>query len=157
MGVMLSAVTAEANKLLQNVHGGRYQIFRAKGDREKQSGKTGLAIEVYDGYSGGARGTTSLSGGEKFLVSMALSLGLAAVMQAISGGIAIDSMFIDEGFGTLDEASINDALDMLATVKQSGRMVGIISHVGGLRETISCGLEVKKLDGGRGSRVKLHE
>ena len=155
MGVMLSAVTAEANKLLQNVHGGRYKIFRAGEDSEKKSSKTGLAIEVYDGYSGGTRGAASLSGGEKFLVSMALSLGLAAVMQAVAGGIAIDSMFIDEGFGTLDEASMNDALDMLATVKESGRMVGIISHVGGLRETIGCALEVRKAEGRRGSSILL--
>lgn len=155
MGVMLSAVTTEADKLLENVHGGRYQIFRAKEESEKQSSKTGLAICVYDGYSGETRGADSLSGGEKFLVSLALSLGLAAVMQGVSGGIAIDSMFIDEGFGTLDEGSIDDALDMLATVKKSGRMVGIISHVGALRENIGCAVEVQK--GAKGSRIEIHQ
>ena len=97
---------------------------------------------------------STLSGGEKFLVSMALSLGLAAVVRSENGGVAIDAMFIDEGFGTLDEASLGDALDMLAAAGAGGRMIGVISHVDRLRETVGRCLEVKK--DRNGSRIFIH-
>ena len=95
----------------------------------------------------------TLSGGEKFLVSLALSLGLSAVVRAQAGGVAMEAIFIDEGFGSLDPASIRDALDVLTRIGAGGK-VGIISHVEALRENILQGIEVVK--GKAGSRVRLH-
>ena len=143
LGVMLTSVTVEANRLLKNVHDGRYQLCRTL-EGSGRSRKAGLELEVFDGYSGEKRGAAGLSGGEKFLVSLALSLGLSAVVQAQSGGIKIDTMFIDEGFGSLDSSSISDALNILSSVKGSKRLVGIISHVQLLKETIEASIIVQK-------------
>ncbi len=143
LGVMLTAVAAEANSLLKNVHDGRYQLCRTL-EGSGRTRKAGLELEVFDAYSGEKRGVAGLSGGEKFLVSLALSLGLSAVVQAQSGGIRIDTMFIDEGFGSLDSSSIRDALNILGSVKGSKRLVGIISHVQMLKETIESSISVEK-------------
>lgn len=143
LGVMLSAVTKEANRLLARVLGGRYQLHRTD-ESVGRARKAGLDLEVFDAYAGKKRGVGTLSGGEKFLASLALSLGLSAVVQAGSGGVRIDTMFIDEGFGTLDPESIESALSILASVKGSSRLVGIISHVQSLRENIDTAIEVKK-------------
>lgn len=143
LGVMLTSVTVEANRLLKNVHGGRYQLFRTL-EGSGRTRKAGLELEVFDGYSGEKRSVAGLSGGEKFLVSLALSLGLSAVVQAQSGGIKIDTMFIDEGFGSLDSSSIGDAMNILGSVKGSKRLVGIISHVQLLKETIESSITVQK-------------
>lgn len=142
LGVMLSAVTARANVLLQCVHGGRYALYRK--EKAGANRKAGLELEVLDGYSGQRRGVESLSGGEKFLVSLSLALGLSSVVQAGSGGTAMDAMFIDEGFGSLDPQSISDALEVLASVRGTKRMVGIISHVEALAETIGASIHVVK-------------
>lgn len=142
LGKQLEIVTHQANLQLQKVHGGRYQLYRDTKIASQQ--KSGLDLEVEDALSGQRRSVKGLSGGEKFLVSLALSLGLSSVVQAQKGGIQIEAMFIDEGFGTLDPSSISDALDMLLSVQNSGRIVGIISHVSALRETIPCGIYVKK-------------
>jgi len=143
LGVMLTSVTVEANRLLKNVHDGRYQLCRTL-EGSGRSRKAGLELEVFDGYSGEKRGVSGLSGGEKFLVSLALSLGLSSVVQSQYGGIKIDTMFIDEGFGSLDSSSINDALNILSSVKGSKRLVGIISHVQLLKETIEASITVQK-------------
>ncbi len=153
LGIMLSSVTAEANRLLRRVHGGRYQLFRSS-EGTGRTRKVGLDLEVLDSNSGKRRGVASLSGGEKFLVSLSLALGLSAVVQAQSGGISMEAMFIDEGFGSLDPQSINDALEVLATVKGSRRLVGIISHVEALKESIGTSIEVVK--GRQGSRLLFH-
>mgnify|MGYP001206592374 FL=1 len=153
LGIMLSSVTAQANRLLKNVHGGRYQLYRSS-EGTGRARKVGLDLEVLDGNAGKRRSVSSLSGGEKFLVSLSLALGLSAVVQAQSGGIRMDVMFIDEGFGTLDPQSINDALEVLASVKGSRRLVGIISHVQALRESITTSIEVVK--NREGSRLKFH-
>ncbi|MDW5299662.1 MAG: SbcC/MukB-like Walker B domain-containing protein [Sedimentibacter sp.] len=143
LGVMLTSVTVEANRLLKNVHDGRYQLCRTL-EGSGRSRKAGLELEVFDGYSGEKRGVAGLSGGEKFLVSLALSLGLSSVVQSQSGGIKIDTMFIDEGFGSLDSSSIADALNILSSVKGSKRLVGIISHVQLLKETVEASITVQK-------------
>lgn len=153
LGIMLSSVTAQANRLLKNVHGGRYQLYRSS-EGTGRARKIGLDLEVLDGNAGKRRSVSSLSGGEKFLVSLSLALGLSAVVQAQSGGIRMDVMFIDEGFGTLDPQSINDALEVLASVKGSRRLVGIISHVQALRESITTSIEVVK--NREGSCLKFH-
>lgn len=143
LGVMLSAITQQANMLLKKVHDGRYQLFRAM-EGAGRSRKVGLDLEVFDAYSGERRSVNSLSGGEKFLTALALSLGLSSVVQAQSGGIRIDAMFIDEGFGSLDAGSIEDALDILAGVRGTSGLIGIISHVQMLKENIEATIEVKK-------------
>ena len=147
LGIMLSNITANANQLLAGVHHGRYQIYRS----EHASGKTrkaGLEFSIYDAYSCSMRNVVSLSGGEKFLVSLALSLALSMSVQARNGGISFDCMFIDEGFGTLDEHSIADALAILQTMTQGKGMIGIISHVEVLKENIPGGIEVEKTRNG---------
>ena len=143
LGVMLSAVIHEANVLLQNVHGGRYSL-RHTLDSYGRNHKAGLEIEVYDSYTDKTRWAATLSGGEKFLVALTLSLGLSGVVQAQSGGIKIDAIFIDEGFGTLDPNSVEDALNILKDINVSRSMAGIISHVELLRENISASIEVEK-------------
>ncbi|MEY8381705.1 SMC family ATPase [Christensenellaceae bacterium 44-20] len=152
MGILLSAVTKEANRLLEGVHGGRYRLLRTR-EAVGQKRKAGLNFEVLDALSGENRSVQSLSGGEKFLLSLALCLGLSVFLQRQTGKVEIEAMFIDEGFGTLDSASIGEALDMLLSVKSSRRLVGIISHVAALSDTIACAVQVKK--GERGSSLRV--
>lgn len=144
LGVMLSSVIANANDLLRAVHSGRYRLCRTMQGSSRATRKVGLELEVFDALSGKRRSVASLSGGEKFLVSLALALGLSAVVQTQSGGVSMDAMFIDEGFGSLDPGSIADALDVLAHVRRSKRLIGIISHVEALREAAECAVEVRK-------------
>ena len=99
---MLGAVAEQANRLLEMVHGGRYRLSIREGG--VQNKLDGLELSVQDAYSGGERAVRTLSGGEKFLVSLALSLGLSSVVRAQAGGVRMEAMFIDEGFGTLDRA-----------------------------------------------------
>lgn len=153
LSVMLSAITAEANRLLEHVHGGRYRLYRRVSPADGRM-KAGLDLEVLDGQAGKTRGVESLSGGEKFLVSLALALGLSSVAQAQAGGVSMDAIFIDEGFGSLDPASIGDALEVLASVRGARRLIGIISHVEALRESIEASIEVVKKRGG--SHILLH-
>ena len=126
-----------------HIHEGRYQIFR-NDDTTGRSRKYGLELSIFDTYSMEPRNVVSLSGGEKFLVSLAMSLALSMVVQARNGGIRFDCMFIDEGFGTLDEHSIADALAILQTMTQGKGMIGIISHVEILKENIQAGIAVVK-------------
>ena len=154
LGIMLGSITQQANQLLKLVHNGRYQIFRS----DEASGRTrkyGLELSIYDSYTCNTRSVVSLSGGEKFLVSLALSLALSAVVQARNGGIQLDTMFIDEGFGTLDEHSIADALAVLQIMSSSRGYVGIISHVELLKENIPAGILVEKSR--EGSHVQIRK
>lgn len=153
LGVVLSQVTSEANRLLENVHNGRYRLLRTL-EGSGSSRKTGLELEVYDSFTGERRGVATLSGGEKFLVSLSLSIGLSTVVQSESSGISIETMFIDEGFGSLDPASIADALNVLGKMKNSGSLIGIISHVEALKDNITTQLEIKKERGG--SKIVMH-
>lgn len=143
LGIMLSHITRSANHLLKNVHDGRYQLYRSD-DTSGKVRKYGLEISIYDNLSGSMRSAASLSGGEKFLVSLALSLALSTVVQARNTGVSMESMFIDEGFGSLDEASIADALQVLNSMASAETMIGIISHVELLKENIPYGIEVTK-------------
>lgn len=153
LGVMLDAVTEEANRLLENVHGGRYKLFRITGNVGRQR-KAGLNLQVFDAYSSQNRSVGSLSGGEKFLLALALSLGLSSCIQKQAGGMQIEAMFIDEGFGSLDEGSISDAMLMLSSVKYLRQLIGIISHVRSMQENIPQAIEVCKES--EGSHIRLH-
>ncbi|MDN6742965.1 MAG: hypothetical protein L0L63_11025 [Staphylococcus equorum] len=135
----LERILAQANQRLALMTGQRYQLTR----REQISqGYSGLEIDVFDSHSNQSRHISSLSGGETFQASLALALGLSEVVQQESGGIALDSMFVDEGFGTLDQETLETALDTLLSLKSTGRMVGIISHVSELKQRIPLILEV---------------
>lgn len=135
----LERIIHQANIRLERMSGERYQLKR----RESIShGYSGLEIEVFDFHSNKSRHISSLSGGETFQASLALALGLSEVVQQESGGITLESMFIDEGFGTLDQETLETALDTLVKLKTSGRMVGIISHVSELKQRIPLILEV---------------
>jgi len=154
LGVMLTNVTSAANELLKGVCGGRYRLYRT--DEIAGSGrKGGLELEVYDSRTNARRSVTTLSGGEKFLVALSLAIGLSTVVQAQGSGIRLEAMFIDEGFGSLDREAVNDALEVLQGIQRSAGVVGIISHVESLTETIPVRLEVTRER--NGSRCVLHQ
>ncbi|CDR24620.1 exonuclease subunit SbcC [Staphylococcus schweitzeri] len=136
----LDKIIAQANIRLATMTDNRYQLIR----REAVSqGLSGLAIDVFDLHSNKSRHISSLSGGETFQSSLALALGMSEIVQQQSGGISLESIFIDEGFGTLDQETLETALDTLLNLKSTGRMVGIISHVTELKNRIPLVLEVK--------------
>lgn len=141
LGIMFSSVIAEANKMLEMVHGGRYRLFRSD-DKAQGTNKRGLELKVYDKYSGEheGRSVSTLSGGEKFLASLALSIGMSTIAQ--KKGIRIDALFIDEGFGSLDDESIGDAMNVLNSIQEANGLVGIISHVQILQDQIPAKLRI---------------
>lgn len=139
----LEQIIIAANERLKRLSNGQFLLMRS--DRQESRGKqSGLGLDVFDAYTGQTRDVKSLSGGEKFNASLCLALGMADVIQSFQGGVSIDTMFIDEGFGSLDEESLNKAIDTLIDLQQSGRMIGVISHVQELKNTIPAILEVKK-------------
>ncbi|AIF44311.1 AAA family ATPase [Virgibacillus sp. SK37] len=139
----LEQIIDVANQRLRRLSNGQFQLIRS--DRQESHGRqSGLALDVYDAYTGQTRDVKSLSGGEKFNASLCLALGMSDVIQSFQGNITIDTMFIDEGFGTLDEESLNKAIDTLVDLQQSGRMIGVISHVQELKAIFPAILEVKK-------------
>ncbi len=150
LGIMFSSVIVAANKMLEQVHDGRYRLYRSD-ERSKGSNKRGLELKVYDSFSTETEGRSvkTLSGGEKFLVSLALSIGMSTVAQ--KSGIRIEAMFIDEGFGSLDQNSIEDAMGILSGIQKSNGLVGIISHVQVLQDNIPGKLQVVKAR--EGSRI----
>lgn len=150
LGLMLDDVILAASRYLGRLSRGRYCLVRAE---EAGAGKgwSGLEIEVTDAHIGGRRRVSTLSGGELFLASLSLAFGLAEVVQSFSGGVRLDSIFIDEGFGTLDSETLEAAMKALAEVQAEGRLVGIISHVGELKSRIPARIEV--FPGEDGSRL----
>jgi len=151
LGIMFSSVVSAANKMLEMVHGGRYRLFRSD-DKSQGTNKRGLELKVFDKYSQehDGRFVSTLSGGEKFLASLALSIGMSTVAQR--SGIKIQALFIDEGFGSLDEDSIGDAMNILNSIQQANGLVGIISHVQLLQERIPTKLYVEETE--KGSKIK---
>lgn len=152
LGVMMNSITGQANRLLENVYGGRYRLYRT----DETTGRTlkgGLELEVFDSHNNQRRSVRTLSGGEKFLVALSLAIGLSTVVQAQGEGIRLEAMFIDEGFGSLDREAIQDALDILQGIRGTAGVVGIISHVELLAETIPARIEITK--GSRGSRARI--
>jgi exonuclease SbcC len=145
-------VLRAANLRLKLMSQSRYALLRKAegGDSRKRSG---LDIEVLDSYTGKARSANSLSGGESFMASLSLALGLSDVVQQNAGGIRLDAMFIDEGFGSLDSEVLELAVRTLSDMTANGRSIGIISHVAELRERIDKQVRVEKTPAG--SRVKI--
>ncbi|MCC8098185.1 MAG: SMC family ATPase, partial [Eubacterium sp.] len=128
-------ILARANTRLMTMTGGQYELVRSKVSGDKRS-KAGLEINVTDHYNGSERSIKSLSGGESFKASLSLALGLSEEIQSSAGGINIESMFVDEGFGSLDDESLNQAVKALAGLTEGSRLVGIISHVSELKTKI---------------------
>jgi exonuclease SbcC len=147
LSMFLDDVLAAATQRLHVMTGGRFHLYR-----QEDSGG-GLALEVLDHHTAVRRPVETLSGGESFQASLALALGLADVVQARSGGLYLDTVFIDEGFGTLDPDALDRAIDVLLQLQHGGRLVGIISHVPELRNRIGTRLEVHATP--RGSTARL--
>ena len=151
-GFYFQKILRAANIRLKDMTEGRYLLLHAQKAANKRS-QAGLEVEVLDHYTGKSRSVRSLSGGEAFKASLCLALGLSDVIQAHAGGVRIDTMFIDEGFGSLDDRSREQAVEVLQKLSYGDRLVGIISHVSELKETIDKKILVKK--GSTGSTVEL--
>ena len=146
-------IIARANTRFMVMSGGQYELKRRKEADDKRS-QTGLELDVIDHYNGTERSVKTLSGGESFKASLSLALGLSDEIQSSAGGIRLDTMFVDEGFGSLDEESLNQAIRALLTLTEGNRLVGIISHVAELKERIERQIVVTKEKSG-GSAVKI--
>lgn len=141
LAMFLDTIINRANHRLSKMTSGRFELHR-KIEKAKGNVQSGLELEVFDEYTGLTRHVKTLSGGESFKTSLALALSLAEVVQEMAGGISLETMFIDEGFGTLDPESLEVAVECLLETQENGRLVGIISHVPELKERISARLEV---------------
>ncbi|MFP5371652.1 MAG: SbcC/MukB-like Walker B domain-containing protein, partial [Actinomycetes bacterium] len=141
LAARLEQVAAVASRRLNEMSGGRYTFLHS--DAQARNGaRGGLGLDVLDEYTGVRRPTKTLSGGESFMASLALALGLADVVSAESGGVEIDTLFVDEGFGTLDASALDAVMSVLDELRRGGRTVGVISHVEELRTRIPTRLEV---------------
>lgn len=140
-----------ANVRFMTMSGGHYELVRRDEDNIKS--QSGLELDVIDHYNGGTRSVRTLSGGESFMASLSLALGLSDEIQRSAGGIQLDTMFVDEGFGSLDDATLDQAISSLASLSEGNRLVGIISHVGELKERIDKQLVVTVTQG-KGSFIE---
>ena len=136
-------VIAQANQRMSRMTNGRFELLRKEIPEDNRS-QSGLELDVMDYYTGKLRSVRSLSGGESFKASLSLALGLSDVIQSYAGGVQIDTMFIDEGFGTLDSESLDQAITALAALTTGDRLVGIISHVPELKEKIDKKITIQK-------------
>ena len=151
LAARLEEIAAAATVRLSSMTDGRYTIEHSDAGARGQK-RGGLDLRIVDGWTGRSRHPSTLSGGETFLASLALALGLADVVAAEAGGARLETLFVDEGFGSLDAASLDLVLDVLDRLRDGGRAVGIVSHVGELRQRIPTQLHVVK--GRTGSRVR---
>lgn len=147
LAAFLEDILKAANMRLNKMTQGRYLLSRTD-ELQRKNKQSGLELEVYDNYTGKSRHVKTLSGGESFKASLSMALGLSDVVQSYSGGVQLDTMFIDEGFGTLDQESLDSAISCLIDLQKSGRLVGIISHVQELKERIDTRLEVHSTNTG---------
>jgi exonuclease SbcC len=154
LAARLEEVAAAATERLLVMSDGRYTLVHT--DALARGGvRSGLGLRVVDGWTGVERDTATLSGGESFLASLALALGLADAVQAEAGGAVMETLFIDEGFGMLDEDTLDEVMTVLDGLREGGRAVGLVSHVADLRARIPAQLEVRKAR--TGSRIVVQE
>ncbi|RSN68280.1 AAA family ATPase [Actinomadura sp. WAC 06369] len=155
LAARLEQVVAAANERLARMSGGRYELVhtieKAAGDRSRSAG--GLGLRVADAWTGQERDPVTLSGGESFITSLSLALGLADVVTAETGGAEIGTLFVDEGFGTLDAETLDEVMDVLDGLRDGGRAVGIVSHVPELRARIPAQLRIAKERGGSTAEI----
>ena len=142
LAALLDDVLSAANQRLKVMSRGRYELLRERTQADRRS-HAGLDLSVDDTYTGRARPVATLSGGEGFQAALSLAMGLAEVVQAYSGGIHLDTIFVDEGFGSLDPEALDLAVNALVDLQERGRMVGVISHVPELKERIDVRLDVQ--------------
>ena len=154
MGAIFREVLDMANRRLDVMTGGRFTLLHAV-DAGRRNAVAGLEIEVLDAVSGSRRPSGSISGGEGFMVSLALALGLSDVVQAHAGGQRLDALFIDEGFGTLDDGRLDQVISVLQQLTEGNRLVGVISHVDKLEESIPQKLRVTATDYGSTLALEL--
>ncbi|WP_280634764.1 SbcC/MukB-like Walker B domain-containing protein, partial [Streptomyces oryzae] len=143
LAARLEQVAGAASARLARMSGGRYTLVYSD-ERTSGRGRSGLGLHVVDAWTGAERDTATLSGGETFFASLALALGLADVVTEEAGGTRLETLFIDEGFGSLDEQTLDEVLDVLDSLRERDRCVGIVSHVGDLRQRVPAQLEVVK-------------
>ncbi|CAM5607486.1 nuclease SbcCD subunit C [Streptomyces pilosus] len=146
LAARLEQVAAAATVRLHRMSSGRYTLVHSDGRTGR--GRSGLGLHVVDAWTGRERDTATLSGGETFFASLALALGLADVVTDEAGGVRLDTLFIDEGFGSLDDQTLDEVLDVLDSLRERDRSVGIVSHVADLRRRIHAQLEVVKTRSG---------
>jgi exonuclease SbcC len=142
LAARLEEVAVTASERLLRMTQGRYTL--AHTDTGRGGARTGLGLLVRDSWTGQDRDTGTLSGGETFLASLALALGLADVVTAEAGGAPIEALFVDEGFGTLDDETLDEVMDVLDGLREGGRMVGLVSHVAELRQRVPSQVRVEK-------------
>ncbi|MER6693004.1 SMC family ATPase [Streptomyces minutiscleroticus] len=142
LAARLEQVAAAATVRLRRMSSGRYTLVHS--DDRSGRGRSGLGLHVVDAWTGRERDTSTLSGGETFFASLALALGLADVVTDEAGGVRLDTLFIDEGFGSLDDQTLDEVLDVLDSLRERDRSVGIVSHVADLRRRVHAQLEVVK-------------
>lgn len=151
---VLDEVLEVASLRLRAMSRGRFELRRAREELDQRIAG-GLNLEVFDEYTGTARPVASLSGGESFLAALSLSIGLAEVVQAYAGGVELQTVFVDEGFGSLDSEALDEALSALQSLRDNGRLVGVISHVAELRERLAARLEITSTRTGSSARFVI--
>ena len=154
LAARLEEVAAAASERLLKMTSGRYSLVHT--DARRGAGRSGLGLLACDAWTGVDRDTSTLSGGETFLASLALALGLADVVTAEAGGTRIEALFVDEGFGSLDEDTLEEVMTVLDGLREGGRMVGIVSHVAELRQRIPAQIRVRKGQAGSHLAVRTH-
>lgn len=152
LAARLDEVARSASDRLRRMSGGRYS-FVATGDSDSRRVRAGLGLQILDDYSGHTRSTKTLSGGESFMASLSLALGLADVVAAEAGGAQLETLFIDEGFGSLDADTLDLVMDTLDDLRAGGRVIGLVSHVEEMRQRIPMRLRVRKV--GAAARLEL--
>lgn len=153
LGNLLDSVLSIASQRLHRMSKGQYRLIRQNESLQKRNATAGLDLAIDDAYTGKTRPVSTLSGGESFMASLALALGLSDVVQERSGGIQLDTLFIDEGFGSLDQESLQLAINTLIDLQSTGRTIGIISHVSELKEQMAQRIEVSSSRDG--STIKI--
>ncbi|MHC5558092.1 AAA family ATPase [Kocuria sp. U4B] len=153
LAAQLEEVAAAATARLERMTGGRYRIVHT--DAKDGGRKSGLGLQIEDAWTNARRGTESLSGGETFMASLALALGLADVVQAQAGGVEIDTLFVDEGFGSLDEETLEEVMDTIDGLRERGRVIGLVSHVQEMKTRIPHQIHVRRSPGGSTLSVRV--
>lgn len=152
LGVYFDDILRAANLRFEQMSNHRYQLHRKK-EAGKGGGAKGLDLEVLDQQTGKKRDVSTLSGGESFEASLSLAMGMSDVLQSQQGGVSVDTLFIDEGFGTLDSEALDNAIEVLIDLNGEGRLIGIISHVEELKTRIPSQIEVEKKKEGSYARI----
>ena len=154
LSIYFSEILIAANHRFEKMTNGRFELVR-KEEKAKHGAAAGLELNVFDRHSGKERNVKTLSGGETFKASLALALGLSDVIQSQQGGVRVDTLFVDEGFGTLDSESLEAAIETLMELQSTGRLIGIISHVDELKDRIPSKIVVTNKQEGSHARIEV--